>query len=214
VAQFNLGSIFPGHLNIEADQANLLVLRYWLQQLGHDVKLHAVTTVEQLADSGSFDFILVGHGVPSAWKQIEGLQPNIQSLLRGAVSAGVSGLMVASGWDRFENAAGRQIKTAERKSLFASGTIEQGSSDRVFGYVNTTTKSPVIAVEGDFLLTQLHGPLFAKNSWLTQAVINRMLAKRGLPQVKSIEHYPVLQRLVDLEALAIESNEYVDEPLL
>ncbi len=214
MAQFNLGSIFPGHLNIEADQANLLVLRYWLQQLGHDVKLHAITTQEQLANLASFDFVLVGHGVTSAWQQIEGLHPNLQSLLRDAVSAGVSGLMVASGWDRYEMASGRQVKTAERKSLFASGTIEPGSPDRIFGYVNTTTKSPVIAVQGDFLLTQLHGPLFAKNSWLTQAVINRMLAKRGLPQVRSIESHPALARVVELEALAIEANEYVEEPLL
>lgn len=214
MAQFNLGSIFPGHLNIEADQANLLVLRFWLQQLGHDVKLHAVTAQEQLANLASFDFVLVGHGVTSAWQQIEALQPNLQSLLRDAVSAGVSGLMVASGWDSYEMASGRQVKTAERKSLFASGTIEPGSSDLIFGYVNTTTKSPVIAVQGDFLLTQLHGPLFAKNSWLTEAVINRMLAKRGLPQVRSIESHPGLARLVELEALVIEANEYVEEPLL
>lgn len=214
MAVFNLASVFPGHLNIEADQSNLLVLRHWLASLGHGVNLHAITNDEQFSRLASFDFVLVGHGVPSAWMQIESLQPKLQSLIRAAIDANVSGLLVASGWDRQAESRGQVLATGERKSLFATGTIEPGSHDRVFGYVNSTTKSRVIAVDNDFLLTQLHGPLFAKNSWLTLAVVNRMLEKRGLQQFQDISHYENLKKIRELEIQAIAANEYSDEPLL
>lgn len=214
MALFNLGSVFPGHLNIEADQANLLVLRYWLSSLGHEVKLHAINNDEQFANLNTLDFLLVGHGVPSAWKQIEDMQPKLQTLILAAIEANVSGLLVASGWDRQAQSRGRVLATGERMSLFARGTIETDSQDRIFGYANTTTKSPVISVEADFLFTQLHGPLFAKNSWLTLAVVNRMFQKRGLQPVQGISRFENLNKIVELEVQANAANDYSFEPLL
>ena len=214
MAEFNLASAFAGHLNIEADQANLIVLRHWLRALGHEVRLHAVYRDEQLANLESFDFVLVGHGVDSAWHQIDNLQPQFQQHISHAISTGTSGLLVASAWDRYVKSISRPFAQGERKSLFASGSIEPDSTEQVFGYVNTATISPVISVEGDFLLTQLHGPIFAKNSWLTMAVINRMLTKRALQPIRSISDHESLVKIAELEAKAIAANEYANEPLL
>jgi hypothetical protein len=142
------------------------------------------------------------------------MQPKLQTLILAAIEANVSGLLVASGWDRQAQSRGRVLATGERMSLFARGTIETDSQDRIFGYANTTTKSPVISVEADFLFTQLHGPLFAKNSWLTLAVVNRMFQKRGLQPVQDISRFENLNKIVELEVQANAANDYSFEPLL
>jgi hypothetical protein len=64
-----LVSLFPGHLNLNGDQANLKVIQMRLKWFGYQSSVVAVNVGDQIpADA---HLIFLGHGSMAAWNDID-----------------------------------------------------------------------------------------------------------------------------------------------
>ena len=187
-----LVALFPDHLNLNGDLANIRVLQKRLAWRG------VTATVSLVDKNGTIptdaDFILLGHGSEAAWvdlaKDLERLRPK----LINAFVSGVAGLAVASGYERLfdQNETPTigliqaKVLRTERTSRFVLATLD---GQEALGYLNSDAQlEPLMRIK-NVIGTLLHGPVLAKNAWLAELIIEAIFERRevSLPPVQAIE---------------------------
>jgi CobQ-like glutamine amidotransferase family enzyme len=181
-------AISPTHLNLNGDLGNLLVLQKRLAW--RNVK-SSITELSESDSLAGFDYVFVGHGSPAAWSQLFSLNPRFLEDVASYINNGGGLLAVASAADHLQKLlSGELVSRGEWQSRF----VEQ---DEVVGYLNTDSKSDYLVWHRNALLTQLHGPIFAKNPGLADEVISR----NGWADVSQNS-----DELLEVDALAAQSR--------
>lgn len=158
-----LGAISPTHLNLNGDLGNLIVLRKRLEWRNVESRIEHINGSEELKD---FDFILVGHGSNAAWKQLLDSRSDLLGKLVAYVESEGALLAVASAADRLQPLlTGVEVTFGDRVSEFLD-------VDGVVGYKNSGSQGENLSWYKNTLLTQLHGPVLAKNPELADQIIS------------------------------------------
>ncbi|MEY3484035.1 MAG: hypothetical protein RLZZ218_870, partial [Actinomycetota bacterium] len=89
-----LAALYPNHLNLNGDLANLLVLHKRLEWYGLEAE---IVYVDKPTDLTKFDVVLLGHGSRDAWSQLEDIDPELIPSVASLVSAGKKVMAVSSG---------------------------------------------------------------------------------------------------------------------
>ena len=149
-----LAALYPNHLNLNGDLANLAVLQKRLEWYGVEAE---VVYVEKSTDLTKFDVVLLGHGSRDAWVQLENIDPELIPSVAALVLSGTKVMAVSSGYEMLiETLEGLVVKHSERVSEFRN-------HDGIVGYVNSEAELEPIRWIQNSLFTLLHGPVFAKN---------------------------------------------------
>jgi len=158
-----LGAISPTHLNLNGDLGNLLVLKKRLEWRKVESSIEHLNGSEDLND---FEFILVGHGSNAAWKQLLNSRSDLLDKLVAYVESDGALLAVASAADRLQPLlTGVEVTFGDRVSEFLD-------VDGVVGYKNSGSEGENVSWCKNALLTQLHGPVLAKNPDLADEIIS------------------------------------------
>jgi CobQ-like glutamine amidotransferase family enzyme len=169
-------SLFPAHLNLNGDQANLDVLTKRLSWFGHEAQITSVDKVNTPPTKA--DLIFIGHGSIAAWKDIE---PHLGAQLiwiRDQLRNGAMLFAVASGYERAISMGLFQgsLNETQRISKFEIAATRFGE---VLGYLNAATEAPVFQEQDGNIGTQLHGPVMAKNPIFADLVLSELLKRHG-----------------------------------
>ena len=169
-------SICPSHLNLNGDQANLMVALKRLEWRGYEGELVSVEKGRSLPEDP--DFIFLGHGSLAAWRDVDDYLTQNLIWLRRSISNGSAFMAVASGheWSIRNGIFPGSLNTRPRVSKFE---IHELDGQEILGYLNSATSAPIIQKSGLLLGTQLHGPIFAKNPELVDAYMSELLQSRG-----------------------------------
>jgi CobQ-like glutamine amidotransferase family enzyme len=179
-------ALYPSHLNLNGDQANLLVAKKRLGWAGIDCEIASIGKGEAIPKNA--DLIFIGHGSIAAWEDIEddltARIPEIGFL----VDSGAALMAVATGHEWainsgfFEN----RISKIDRISKFEISSLGELE---VLGYLNTSTNAPVIQKINLLIGTQLHGPVFAKNPVLVDQFLEEIIVSRyGSVSAEKLRH--------------------------
>ena len=165
-----LAALYPEHLNLNGDLANLTVLKKRLEWAGIDSE---IVSIHQPTDLTSFDVVLLGHGSRDAWAQLGEIDPQLVSKVAQLIDTGKRVLAVSSGYERLiEVIENRVVKHNARVSEFQE-------HEGIVGYVNSEAElEPVLWMENS-LLTLLHGPVFAKNPDLADKFLGNLIEGAG-----------------------------------
>lgn len=157
-----LGAISPTHLNLNGDLGNLLVLKKRLEWRNVESSIELLNGSEDFND---FDFILVGHGSNAAWKQLLDSRSDLLEKLVSYVESNGALLAVSSAADILQPLlTGVEVTVGDRVSEFLN-------VDGVVGYKNSDSKGENLSWYKNALLTQMHGPVLAKNPKLADQII-------------------------------------------
>lgn len=162
-----LASLYPKHLNLNGDLANISILQKRLEWFG--IKSE-VSSIEKPIDLSAFDVILFGHGSRDAWAQLEEIDPELVSKLAQLVKSGTKVIAVSSGYELLLEAIdGVVVKHSERVSEFKS-------HDGIVGFVNSEAELEPIRWIENSLFTLFHGPVFAKNPELADKFLGSLIS--------------------------------------
>jgi CobQ-like glutamine amidotransferase family enzyme len=167
-------SFAPSKLNLNGDQANLLVLRKRLEWLGQESTL---TVLDSLGDLQSFGsrfakdpegkFLLLGHGSRAAMESFASDDDEIRRVVLDMAESGLVGLAIGSGYELLS----QDFKRVQRVSDYAD-VPEADGLPRLHGYVNSDTDlAPVARLGENFLGTLVHGPVLARTPELADFFI-------------------------------------------
>jgi len=180
-----LAALYPNHLNLNGDLANLLVLHKRLEWYGLEAE---IVYVDKPTDLTKFDVVLLGHGSRDAWSQLEDIDPELIPSVALLVSAGKKVMTVSSGYELLIEAIdGLVVKHSERVSEFRS-------HEEIVGYVNSEAELEPIRWINDSLFTLLHGPVFAKNPDLADRFLGSLIT--GLSATN--EHFSKISELAEV----------------
>ena len=180
-----LAALYPNHLNLNGDLANLLVLKKRLEWYGLPAE---VVEVEEPTDLSAFDFVLLGHGSRDAWAQLEEIDPALIPSVANLVKAGARVMAVSSGYELLVEAIeGAVVKHSERVSEFRD-------HEGIVGYVNSEAELEPIRWIENSLFTLFHGPVFAKNPDLADKFLGSLVA--GV-DVALNEHFAKVNELAE-----------------
>jgi CobQ-like glutamine amidotransferase family enzyme len=180
-----LAALYPNHLNLNGDLANLLVLQKRLEWYGVEAE---VVYVEKPADLTKFDVVLLGHGSRDAWAQLEDIDPELIPSVASLVTSGTRVLAISSGYELLIEAIdGLVVKHSERVSEFRS-------HEDIVGYVNSEAELEPIRWINDSLFTLFHGPVFAKNPDLADKFLGSLIT--GLSATN--EHFSKISELAEV----------------
>lgn len=172
----NLVSLYANHLNLNGDQANLVVMQKRHQWRGGTVAHQVVAKGQDIPVEA--DLIFLGHGSMAAWNDIDEDLVRLTPQIHERIASGSAFMSVASGYERaiklglFEGS----LEPCERISKFE---IVQLGDFEVLGYLNAATNAPVIQKTGLLIGTQLHGPVFAKNPGLVDSYLNEICSAKA-----------------------------------
>ena len=180
-----LAALYPNHLNLNGDFANLTVLQKRLEWYGAEAE---VVYVEKSTDLTKFDVVLLGHGSRDAWAQLENIDPELIPSVAALVSNGTKVMAVSSGYEILSEAIeGLVVKHSERVSEFRN-------NDGIVGYVNSEAELQPIRWIQNSLFTLFHGPVFAKNPDLADKFLGSLI--EGLEPKN--EHFSKISGLAEV----------------
>jgi CobQ-like glutamine amidotransferase family enzyme len=180
-----LAALYPNHLNLNGDLANLLVLQKRLEWYGLESE---IVLVEKPTDLSAFDVVLLGHGSRDAWAQLEEIDPALIASVASIVKAGAKVMAVSSGYEALiEAIEGVVVKHSERVSEFRD-------QDGIVGYVNSEAELEHIKWIENSLFTLFHGPVFAKNPELADKFLGSLIA--GVAGAQN-EHFAKVSELAE-----------------
>lgn len=162
-----LAAIFPGHLNLNGDLGNLLVLQRRLEWSGQPVEVSSGNDLPAVRP----DFLVIGHGSTAAWRQIYSRFAQMVPTISSWLEQGTVVLAVSSGYAALHGLLANlpdSVERVERKSVFENLEFE---GRQIVGYFNSDLSLPSIARHGNLIGAMLHGPLLAKNEWLADEII-------------------------------------------
>lgn len=171
----NILVLWPHHLNLNGDTANAGVLARRLNWYGVSSTIEFLDVDDELPSTRP-DFILLGHGSEAAWRSLGAAMEKSWPTISAWLEAGTFGLAVNSGQELLHTDATRlfagQLEHGDRVSKFAiADGHEFAHESRALGYRNSTSNAPLIERHKNFIGTQLHGPILAKNAWLADWII-------------------------------------------
>ena len=172
-----LAALYPDHLNLNGDMANLLVLQKRLQWQGQPAEIVPLASSSKLAD---YDFVLVGHGSTAAWAEIKSIDPEFFNNVVRYINLGKPALVIASAYDRLSEAVlGKKQITGLHRSEFVK------TADGIVGYLNTDSNEEVLLWYKNTVFTLLHGPVLVKNPELA----DQLILKSGfVKEIAQTEH--------------------------
>ncbi|MFN5558073.1 MAG: hypothetical protein ACK4VJ_02665 [Rhodoluna sp.] len=184
--KIRLGSLFPEDLNLNGDQANLLVLKKRLELRGVsslvvDIPLNKIDDV---------DFLFLGHGSIAAWEFISRSEPRLFAQLSSFVESGKPLFAVSSGALKVLSELGKNYEEGDHVSEFAT------AQDDIVGYLNSPSKAPLIQKLYSSWFTMLHGPILAKNPDLADKICFE------LGWFKKVPRSPEASRLDELSSIS------------
>lgn len=194
-------SLMPDRLNLNGDQANVLILQKRLAWQGVQSDITSIYTPEEMqaaivlaAENPKRAFVLIGHGSNAAMKTLEPLKFEVRAWIEQLCDLGCSGLAVGSGFEFLVDDVARK----DRVSEFATASLRDGVQG--LGYVNSDADLPVIeVVRSGFVRTLLHGPVLAKNPHLADWFIKRMgVSVKQNDRTKEID--AIVSKVWELEA--------------
>ena len=165
--------LYPEHLNLNGDAGNLLVLQRRLEWGGVPVSrldYRAGNTIE-----GRPDVVLVGHGSSEAWRQIYGDFAKLVPKLQEWMHSGTQVIAIASGFAALHGLADGLPSNVERADRRSEFICENFGESKLVGYLNSELQLPNLATNGNLTGSMLHGLLLAKNSWLADILIEKIL---------------------------------------
>ena len=182
---FKIATFFPEHLDLNGDQANLLVASKRLEWLGYEVEISAIEKATELPSET--DLIFVGHGSLAAWADINESMTNAISWISNSMKKGCGFMAVASGqeWAIRSGLLAGDANPTDRISKFEIAEIE---GREILGYLNSSTSAPVIQKNGLSFGTQLHGPVLAKNPEFADSYLLEIAAARGILKNSAINN--------------------------
>jgi CobQ-like glutamine amidotransferase family enzyme len=180
-----LAALYPNHLNLNGDLANLAVLQKRLEWYGLDAE---VVYVEKSTDLTKFDVVLLGHGSRDARAQLEDIAPELIPSVAALVASGSRVMAVSSGYEiLIEAIEGVVVKHSERVSEFKD-------HDGIVGYINSEAELEPIRWIQNSLFTLFHGPVFAKNPDLADKFLGSLIT--GLSATN--EHFSKISELAEV----------------
>jgi CobQ-like glutamine amidotransferase family enzyme len=180
-----LAALYPNHLNLNGDLANLSVLQKRLDWHGVEAE---VVYVKKSTDLTKFDVVLLGHGSRDAWAQLEDMNPELIPSVAALVLSGTKVMAVSSGYEILSEAIeGVVVKHSERVSEFRN-------HDGIVGYVNSEAELEPIRWIQNSLFTLFHGPVFAKNPDLADKFLGSLI--EGLEPKN--EHFSKISELAEV----------------
>lgn len=182
---FKIATFFPEHLDLNGDQANLLIASKRLEWLGYEVEISAIEKATELPSET--DLIFVGHGSLAAWADINDSMTHAITWISNSVQMGCGLMAVASGqeWAIRSGLLAGDANPTERISKFELAEIE---GREILGYLNSSTSAPVIQKDGLALGTQLHGPVLAKNPEFADSYLLEIAAARGVMKNNAVDN--------------------------
>lgn len=162
--KIKFAALYPEHLDLNGDHANLLVLQMRLAWREVEAEIIVVDKPRDLSD---FDLILVGHGTKDAWAAISEIDADLIEQVTGLIRADKPVLAISSGYEKLILEMGKsKIEYGERVSEFRE-------KDGFVGYVNSEAILPEIDFVKNAVLTLFHGPVLAKNPKLADQMIEK-----------------------------------------
>ena len=197
---FKIATFFPQHLDLNGDQANLLIASKRLEWLGYEVEISAIDKASELPSET--DLIFVGHGSLAAWADINESMTNAITWISNSVQKGCGFMAVASGheWAIRSGLLAGDANPTERISKFEIAELE---GREVLGYLNSSTNAPVFQKNGLVLGTQLHGPVLAKNPEFADSFLLEIAAARGIQKNNALKNN-ALKNNADLVASIVK----------
>lgn len=197
----SLVALFPTHLNLNGDLANIKVLQERLAWRNVSTEVTFVNKGDNIPDDA--DFLLIGHGSEAAWTDLQEDLNRLRPRIRESFERGVAGLAVASGYERiFQLDASasldiiaKPVSRTERVSRFYLAQLEDHNA---LGYINSDADLPALTRINNLFGTLLHGPVLAKNEWLADSIINCIFEMRGaeLPELREKEKAGLVADLI------------------
>lgn len=177
--------LYPAHLNLNGDLANIKVLRRRLDWAGVPSSIQVVASGQPI--DSDVDLVIIGHGSVAAWNDIRDDLVARKTELETLLANGVQLLAIATGYEMLfaKTATGQQgigllggdIELVERLSKFE---VTEFEGKQLLGYLNSEADLAVIARHGGILGINLHGPVLAKNPELADEILTLLLTKHGL----------------------------------
>jgi CobQ-like glutamine amidotransferase family enzyme len=170
-------SLFPEHLDLNGDQANLRVLIKRLAWQGLSAEIISVSKGQSIPSDAALIFL--GHGSIAAWADIESELIQLVPEIKRLISNGVAFMAVATGHERAID-LGIFVGKVTKRNRVSKFEVAEIDGVEVLGYLNSATDAPVIQKQNLVLGTQLHGPLFAKNPDFADAYLAQIAGSKGL----------------------------------
>jgi CobQ-like glutamine amidotransferase family enzyme len=175
--RFRISTFFPDHLDLNGDQANLLVAQKRLEWLGFQVVIEKIEKGTELPHET--DLIFVGHGSLAAWADIADSMTESITWISKSIQEGSGFMAVASGheWAIRSRLLAGDLAPTERISKFE---IVELDGREILGYLNSSTNAPIVQKNSLLLGTQLHGPILAKNPDFADTYLLEIATSRGI----------------------------------
>ena len=161
-------NLFPDHLNLNGDAANVQVLQKRFEWAGIETLVLNVTSAqellaanEQVGSQPASSFICAGHGSLAAMRDLEKHEKGLRAILSLAREAGVCGIVVGSSMAWLtQNSPARGPRVSE----FTTVTFESAEwPSKALGYVNSDIATVALEMQNRLIVTLLNGPFLAKN---------------------------------------------------
>lgn len=169
--------LYPEHLNLNGDRANLLVLQRRLEWASIRVERFTHRPGQPLPTTRP-DFVLLGHGSPAAWRQIYADLARVVPELEAWMAAGTQLLAVSSGFAALHGLLKSLPSSIDRQERISKFEVVDTEGGEVIGYLNSDLVLEPFMRDGNFIGTLLHGPMLAKTTWLADEIIERILSQK------------------------------------
>ncbi len=201
--------LFPEHLDLNGDAGNLLILQRRAQWGGLSVTIEKVGLGAGLPQERP-DVVLIGHGSSAAWRQaypaLKALIPAIEQW----VQQGTQVIAINSGFAALHGLLPALPSTIERlDERFSNFVVEDFDGHVLAGYKNTDLLLENLLLSENLIGSALHGPLLAKNLWLADRILGRVVALR--PEVRAAQGEVDGKRFSQVAALAKAAIELATE---
>ena len=173
--------LFPEHLNLNGDAGNLLVLRRRAEWGGIAVISETVEPGQQLPVVRP-DVVLIGHGSAAAWRQAYPALKSAAATLEQWMLEGTQILAISSGFAALHGLLPNLPTVVEKNERFSNFVVEEFDGKTLCGYRNTDLGLSNLLLDENFIGSALHGPLLAKNNWLADSILAKIVAAR--PELK------------------------------
>ena len=169
--------LYPEHLNLNGDRANLLVLQRRLEWASITVDRFTHRAGQPLPATRP-DVVLLGHGSAAAWRQVYSDLARIVPELESWMAAGTQLLAVSSGFAALHGLMKSLPTSIERRERISKFEVVETERGDVIGYLNSDLVLDPFMHEGNFIGTLLHGPVLAKTTWLADEMIEKILIQK------------------------------------